>query len=203
MNPVNRAFDEAGQPERQVRRLGRSRARRIGGDAVHRAAADWTTAATGAQILKDVLMAKANILALNQGYDPDVVVVDDLNYASAAARSPPPATSPARTTRQPGRLTGAFMQVGGLLWLPTPNVPTANGVRARQQQLGGMADENLGGPGYVRSAGDAPGVESKTIRDDTTTSGSSASAASPCPSSSSRPPAGRSPRSEQRSGHDD
>jgi hypothetical protein len=31
-------------------------------------------------------------------------------------------------------------------------------------QLGGMADEDLGGPGYVRAGG--VGVETKSIRDD-------------------------------------
>jgi hypothetical protein len=133
------------------------------------AAADWTTAATGAQILKDVLLAKANVLALNQGYDPDVVVVDDINYASAAAAFTAAGYFPREDRNANPALAGTstFMEVGGLLWLPTPNVPTANvAIVLDSTQLGGMADENLGGPGYTRSTGDAPGVESKTIRDD-------------------------------------
>ena len=65
------------------------------------AAAAWATA-TAAQILRDVMLAKANIVALNQGFEPDTVVVDDVNWAYALARSSPAATSRVRrrTTRR-------------------------------------------------------------------------------------------------------
>jgi hypothetical protein len=50
-------------------------------------------------------------------------------------------------------------------FLPTPNLPTAGTVLVVDStMLGGMADEDLGGPGY---SGAGPlGVEGKSIRDD-------------------------------------
>jgi hypothetical protein len=48
------------------------------------AAASWSTA-TAAQILGDVAQAKANILALNQGYEPNLVILSDLVWARAYA----------------------------------------------------------------------------------------------------------------------
>jgi hypothetical protein len=63
-------------------------------------------------------------------------------------------------------LTGNFPVVGGMRWLSSPNIPTANTVLALDStdQLGGMADEDLGGPGYVST--DGVGVQAKTIRED-------------------------------------
>lgn len=129
------------------------------------ALADWSTA-TAAQILKDALLAKANILALNKGYNPDVVVVDDINFAYALAAFVSAGYFARESNSDNPALTGNFPEVGGLLWLPSPNVVAANtAVVLDSTQLGGMADEKLGGPGYVQSDGPA-GVESKVIRDD-------------------------------------
>lgn len=128
------------------------------------AAADWSTA-TGAQILKDALLAAANIRALNQGYDPDTIVVDDLNYANALAAFTAAGYFSRETNANNPALTGEFPVIGGLRWLPSPNVPAANtAVVLDSTQLGGMADEQLGGPGYA--GGGPAGVEAKTIRDD-------------------------------------
>jgi hypothetical protein len=55
-----------------------------------------------------------------------------------------------------------------MTWMATTHTPAANtALVADSQQLGGMADEDLGGPGYVSAAGPntAP-VEVKVIRDD-------------------------------------
>ena len=110
-----------------------------------------------------MFLAKANILALNQGYDPDVVVIDDINYANAfvtlfaAGLMPREAENPLAS--------GVFPRINGMVWLPTPNLPTAGQVLvADSAQLGGMADEDLGGPGYV--SGGQRGVETKSIRDE-------------------------------------
>lgn len=129
------------------------------------ALADWSTA-TAEQILTDALLAKANVIALDQGYDPDVIVVDDINYAYAMARFAAAGYFPRENTAgNPITGSGAFPTIGGLMWLPTTHTIAANtALVADSSQLGGMADEDLGGPGYVKVNG--TGVEVKTIRDD-------------------------------------
>jgi hypothetical protein len=129
------------------------------------ALADWSTA-TAEQILTDALLAKANVVALDQGYDPDVIVVDDINYAYAMARFAAAGYFPRENAAgNPITGTGAFPVIGGLRWLPTTHTVAANtALVADSSQLGGMADEDLGGPGYVKL--DGVGVEVKTMRDD-------------------------------------
>lgn len=128
------------------------------------AAADWSTA-TAAQILRDVLLAAANMRALNQGYAPDTVVVDDLNHAYALAAFTAGGYFARENDGANPALSGAFPVVGGLRWLPTPNGVASNtAVVLDSTQLGGMADEDLGGPGYV--GGGPAGVQAKTMRDD-------------------------------------
>lgn len=126
------------------------------------AAASWVTA-TAAQILNDVAMAKANILALNQGYEPDTVVVSDIAWANAYSKL----TAAGFLPREDGNtaISGNFPIIAGMRWLPTPNLPTASQALVLDSNLlGGMADEDLGGPGYVRIAG--VGVETKSIREE-------------------------------------
>lgn len=128
------------------------------------AAADWSTA-TAAQILKDVGLAKANILALNQGYDPDTVVLDDINWVNAMVAFVASGYVPRETATSNPAMTGEFPTILGLRWLASPNVPTANTAYVLDsQQLGGMADEDLGGPGYTSAGG--VGVQVKTMRED-------------------------------------
>jgi len=128
------------------------------------AAAVWTTA-TAAQIFKDVALAKANIVALNQGYDPDTVVVSDLAWANALSAFVAAGYMSRENAGSNPALTGDFPVINGLRWLVTPNLPTAaTGLVLDSKALGGMADEDLGGPGYVKDGG--IGVETKTIRDD-------------------------------------
>lgn len=124
------------------------------------AAAAWTTA-TAAQILNDVAQAKASILAQNNGYEPDTVVLTDAAWANAYAKL----TAAGFLPRENGNtaVTGEFPVIAGLRWLPTPNLPTAGQVLVLDSSvLGGMADEDLGG-GYAQVL---PGVETKSIRDD-------------------------------------
>jgi hypothetical protein len=130
------------------------------------AAAAWSTGGTTAQqILNDVLQAKANILALNQGYDPDTVVVSDATLAYALGKFVAAGYFARETNADNPALTGSFPVIAGLRWLSTPNLPTAgNALILDSQQLGGMADEDLGGPGYVSAGG--VGVQAKTMRDD-------------------------------------
>jgi hypothetical protein len=124
----------------------------------------WANTATAATILRDILLAKAKIVALNQGYDPDTFVCDDIMFAilmsdqtvtNALRRETP--TSPI--------YSGTLPEIGNLRVLPTSNMPTGNRDAwvLDSQMLGGMADENLGGPGYT---GAVQGVETKSMRED-------------------------------------
>lgn len=125
------------------------------------AASAWTSA-SAAQILKDVALAKANILALNNGYEPDTVVLSDLAWANAYSAFVAGGFL-AREGDNPA-ITGEFPIVAGLRWLPSPNIPASNTVLVLDSaQLGGMADEDLGG-GYESTG--LLGVETKSIRDD-------------------------------------
>jgi hypothetical protein len=116
------------------------------------AAATWATA-TAAQILRDVLLAKAAVIAQNQGYDPDVVVIDDTNWVYALSAFVSAGFVPRESADNPA-LTGQFPVIGGMRWLASPNVPVpGTALVVDTTQLGGMADEDLGGPGYVSAAG--------------------------------------------------
>jgi hypothetical protein len=125
--------------------------------------ASWKTA-TPAQMLTDVSQAKASILALNQGYDPDTVVLDDATWARAYAGFVSGGFLP-REQATNSAMSGQFAVIDGMRFLPTPNLPTPGTIMIVDSKiLGGMADEDLGGPGYANTG--ALGVESKTIRDD-------------------------------------
>lgn len=126
----------------------------------------WSVAGTTAQsMLIDVATSKAAILALNQGYDPDTVVLDDLTFAYAYAKFTSAGLMPRETDAQNPLLTGSFPVIDGMRWLSSPNLPTAGTVLVVDStMLGGMADEDLGGPGYANAGG--VGVQAKTIRDD-------------------------------------
>lgn len=126
------------------------------------AAASWATA-TAKQIFLDVAKAKAAMIDLNQGYDPDTVVVPTLAWTYAMATFADAGYLPRESGDAPV-FTGQFPVIDGMRWLATPNVPTANAALiVDSTQLGGMANEKLGGPGY--SGGDL-GIETKSIRDD-------------------------------------
>lgn len=129
------------------------------------AAAAWSTS-TAQQKLTDVAVAKANILALNQGYDPDTVVVDDVTFAYAYASFVSGGFLP-REESSNALVTGSFPVIDGMRWLSSPNLPTTGVVLVLDStMLGGMADEDLGGPNYT---GAGPiGVEGKSIREEKT-----------------------------------
>jgi hypothetical protein len=125
--------------------------------------ASWKTA-TAAQMLTDIAQAKASILALNQGYSPDTVVLDDATWARAYAGFVSGGFLP-REQAVNATVSGQFAVIDGMKFLPTPNLPTAGTIIVLDStMLGGMADENLGGPGYVNAG--ALGVEGKSIRDE-------------------------------------
>ncbi len=129
------------------------------------AAATWATA-SAEQIISDVMVrGVAPIRALNQGYEPDTVVTDDVAWATAMAKFVAAGLTPREAGDTP-LLTGEFPTILGLRWLATPNLPTpGQALILDSRQLGGMADEDLESPGYVRGP-DGIGVEAKTMRDD-------------------------------------
>ena len=165
MNPVNRAMQKlVNMNVKTIDALALS-AIATAVTATAGAAAAWSTAGTSAQsVITDVLAAVANMRALNEGYEPDTVVTDDLTWANAMAKFIGAGLTPRESSQTP-LLTGQFPVILGLRWLSTPNLPTAGTALVLDStQLGGMADEQLGGPGYVSQQ--QPGIEGKTIRDD-------------------------------------
>lgn len=117
--------------------------------------------ATAEQILTAFLTAKANIIALNEGYMPDTVVMDDVSHAIVMAKFIAAGYLPREAGNTP-LMTGDFPRLQGLTWLATPNGIANTALIADTEQLGGMADEDLGSPGYAKV--DGVGVEVKVSR---------------------------------------
>jgi hypothetical protein len=164
MQPVNKAFTKL--VNQNVKFVDSTALSAIASavTATQAAAAAWTSA-SASQILKDVATTKAAILALNQGYDPDTVVLDDATWANAFAAFTAGGFLPRETDANNPLITGTFPVIDGMRFLPTPNLPTAGTVLVvDSSMLGGMADEDLGGPGYASAGG--VGVQARTIRDD-------------------------------------
>jgi hypothetical protein len=128
------------------------------------AAAPWATA-TAEQIITDITTAVANIRSLNMGYEPDTVILDDLRWAYTMSKFIAAGLTPRESASTP-LLTGEYPTILGLRYLATPNLPTAGqAIVLDSNNLGGMADEDLESPGYVRGQ-DGVGVEAKTMRED-------------------------------------
>ena len=130
--------------------------------------APWNGSGSAPQILRDVVRAKANISALNQGFEPDTLVIDDATYANFLSDTAIAGLLPREQTNTPVQ-TGSYLVVAGLRVLVSPNVQSGGTSGAialvlDSRALGGMADENIGGPGYVSANG--VGVQAKTIRQD-------------------------------------
>ncbi|MDI9900252.1 hypothetical protein QM716_10335 [Rhodococcus sp. IEGM 1409] len=111
------------------------------------------------KILRDIMLAKAKVVGLNKGYDPNVMVVDDNTWALLASDDKL-STLLAREDKSNTVYTGEFRTIAGLTILPTPNLPAPGAWIIDTNALGGIGDEKLG-EGY---AGDI--VETKSIRDD-------------------------------------
>lgn len=127
----------------------------------HAASGAWSGADAGARIIEDVLTAKAEVDELNEGYDLNTVVLRPVQYAQAMARMLATGVLP-RESANPVN-SGTFPSYLGVTWLSSTNLPGTDPLMVDTTQLGGMADEKLGGPGYT-TAGN--GIETKVIRDD-------------------------------------
>lgn len=124
------------------------------------AASVWSNA-SNATILRDIMLAKAKVTALNRGYDPNVLVVDDITWAYLASDDKV-MNARGREDSANSIYTGNFPTIAGLTVLPTPNIPGGSGAwLIDTTALGGIADEDLGG-NYVK----AGAMETKVIRED-------------------------------------
>lgn len=128
-------------------------------------AAAWS-ATSGTLILRDILKAKAAIQALNQGYEPNVLLVDDEAWAYLAS-DPVVSAAMSREDKTNPIYTGRFEIVAGLEIIPVPSayLPGAVGTAAfvlDANQLGFIAPEDIGG-GY-QQAGDI--MQTKVMRED-------------------------------------
>lgn len=129
------------------------------------AGAAWTPGTANTNPLYDIMKAVAFIRGLDQGYEPNMLIVSDAKLADLA-NNPTVLAALARQRGDQPIYSGALpANLFGLDYvLSTPYSPFPNAAfLVDNRVLGGMADENLGGPGY---AGQAKGVEGKSIRDD-------------------------------------
>lgn len=161
--------------EKALRKLVNSQGKAIDGSIISLIASSVTsttaatalwTAASGTAILRDIMKSRAAITSQNLGYEPNVLLVDDLTYAYLAS-DPVISAAMAREDRNNAVYSGRFPVVAGLTVVATntANLPGAVGTKAwvlDTNQLGFIATEDLGG-GY-QQAGDL--VQSKVIRVD-------------------------------------
>lgn len=100
-----------------------------------------TAWATSTRILRDILLSKAKILKLNQGYVPDTLVMDDDTFA--LMMSDTNVTNALRRETTDGPVyTGNLGRIAGLDVLTTPNLPTAGKVYVLDRtQVGGTGNE--------------------------------------------------------------
>ncbi len=120
----------------------------------------WTTAGKAVEAITTIQAERAQ---LGFGIDLETVVLRPAQYAKVIGMLIDDKALP--------RESGATAIAGnlpvnalGLTWATTPHFQGANPLLVDREQLGGMADEDLGGPGYVRT--EAFGVEAKTIREE-------------------------------------
>jgi len=116
----------------------------------------WTNATP--TIVRDILRAKAQIVNLQQGYVPNTLALNDTQYAYVMSDEKIAGLRQREVTDNPV-YTGEIEKLAGLIIVKAPSI--TNPIVADSTQLGGMADEMDGAPGY--SAGDL-GVQVKSIR---------------------------------------
>lgn len=123
--------------------------------------AAWNNASR--DILLDLMLAKAKVLAKDQGYDPDSCITTDEGYARIVADQKIIAGL-ARERDVPVTVSGDQITIAGLRILPSNNLPTGVKVMVVDStMLGGLAYERLESPEYLGDP--ANGVETWTRRD--------------------------------------
>lgn len=100
-----------------------------------------TAWATSTRIIKDIAQGVANVRALNLGYDPDTIVVDDNTFVNLMGDSNI-INAMRREDPQNAVYTGKFPIIEGLRVLTTPNLPTSGKAYIIDSSLaGGLAEE--------------------------------------------------------------
>jgi len=117
-------------------------------------------AGSGTTILLNILKAKAVIVGLNLGYKPDTIAVNDTEYAYMMA-DPIITNAWRRETTDNPIYSGEVQTVAGLTIVVSPAI--TNPLVLDSTQLGGMADEMDGAPGYGMSD---LAVQIKSVRKD-------------------------------------
>jgi hypothetical protein len=98
--------------------------------------------------LRDVLVAKAVVVGLNLGYNPDTLALNDAQYAYLMSDDKFTNAIRREDTNNP-IYTGQVDRVAGLAIVVSPAI--TNPLVLDSTQLGGMADELDGAPGYAVS----------------------------------------------------
>lgn len=124
------------------------------------AGAVWDAA--GATILRDLERAKAAVVDLNEGYNPDTVLMSSTKYAEMASDEKVAALRRRETTDNPV-YTGQVDVIDDLnvVTTSTSNLPSDDVWVLDSAQLGGMADETEVDPGYTVAE---LGVQVQTMR---------------------------------------
>lgn len=123
------------------------------------ATAAWNT--TTADPFLDIMLAGAIPDSLNQGYDVDVIALSPTYFARAVAATKIIERMP-REGDSTLVVTGRMIQVAGLTFLKTTNLPSGvNVMVADSAMLGSIATEALGGPGWTGDPSDPNDIESK------------------------------------------
>jgi hypothetical protein len=120
--------------------------------------AAWTAATP--VFLRDILVAKSVIVKLNLGYMPDTLALNDTQYAYIMSDDKVTNAWRRETTDNPV-YSGIVDRIAGLTVVISPAVTDA--LVLDSTQLGGMADEMDGAPGYAVSD---LAVQVKSIRKD-------------------------------------
>jgi hypothetical protein len=108
----------------------------------------WTGATP--TILRDIFRARAIPMALNMGYNIDTLVINDVQYAYMLTDTGISNLLRRESTDNPV-YTGELQRLGSLNVIVSPNLPATTAYMLDSQQLGGMADEVDGAPGYAVS----------------------------------------------------
>ncbi|WHP18831.1 hypothetical protein [Cellulomonas sp. ES6] len=122
----------------------------------------WTTAGKAVEALLSIQQTRAD---LGLGLDLSTVVMKPAQYAKVVGMLIDDKALP-REVGNPALAGNLPVDALGLTWAVSPHYTGSNPLLVDREQLGGMADENLGGPGYAGAGEGTFNVESKTIRND-------------------------------------